>query len=88
MELTKGSRSPRLARMLKRPGCPWVCRHRAVVEGLLWGGQELGARCARRWPSTGGSARCGGVEGTLAQQSPRKEPGWGGLAQEQRQVLP
>ena len=43
MELTEGSRSPRLARMLKRPACPWVCRHRAVVEGLLLEGQELGA---------------------------------------------
>lgn len=68
MELTEGSRSPRLARMLKRPACPWVCRHRAMVEALLLGGQELGVRCVRGRPSTGGSARCGGVEGTLARQ--------------------
>ena len=33
MELTKGSSSPRLARLLKRPGCPWVCRPWAVAEG-------------------------------------------------------
>lgn len=70
---------PRLARPLKRPGCPWVCRPQATVKGV---------RCVHRrseFPQQDallGEGAMGGGDPGLAESEERARMGWPGSGAE------